>query len=321
MRTSRMTSDLPRPRKVGRGRPLAWLLVGALVAMSVNSVTGAPAAWAKGRSGYCTTADKNAVTVAIDFGDLGGGTRVYCASGLRSGATGMDALRAVGVPVNTVKGNSGFVCRLRGKPAANQKISIPGDSEYTEDCKDTPPAAAYWSYWSASAGGSWRYNMRGATSNKVMVGGYEGWSFAHNAGSGGVAPRVRPVAHEPAKPKPAAPKPAAPKPTAPKPTATKPTATKPTATKPTATSKPTVAPATSAAPSVPLTPGVGSSAASAMAPGQPPSATPLVPGVVPAEPADAPSSDPPNLALPVGLGAFTAGGAVLAAWVLRRRGS
>lgn len=49
---------------------------------------------------------------------------------------------------------------------------------YTESCRRTPPAAAYWNYWQAANGGAWSYSNYGAATAKVKLGGFEGWSFS-----------------------------------------------------------------------------------------------------------------------------------------------
>ncbi|GAA2013835.1 hypothetical protein JL107_13490 [Nakamurella flavida] len=172
---------------------------------------------AAARDGYCTAGDTAAVTVVVDFGSLGGGTIVRCASGLSRGATGLQALAAAGISTTgTVSDGGGFVCRLDGRPAADEIVPLPTDPGYTEQCVETPPAAATWSYWSAQDGGSWGYNTAGAGNRRVQLGGFEGWSFAAGDGTPpGVSPRLPAApAPEPAPaPQPApAPAPAVPAP-------------------------------------------------------------------------------------------------------------
>ena len=64
--------------------------------------------------------------------------------------TGLDALEAAGFSwVGTTQFWS-FVCRINGLPT-------PDD----DPCVRTPPADAYWSYWTAPRGGSWSYESQG----------------------------------------------------------------------------------------------------------------------------------------------------------------
>jgi hypothetical protein len=199
--------------------------VGAGAAASIDAPAdiAMPAA---GRSGGCTTADEGAVTVVIDYQDLGGGVATYCATGLTSRSTGLAALQAVGVSITgTAANGDNVVCRLNGKPGPSQVVPIPGGDSYTEACAVMPPAAAYWSYWWAAPGGGWTYSSQGVASHHVNIGGFEGWSFAHNATSATVPkPRIDPVT--PAAPAQPAPPPAstsaAPPPLPPAPPATQP---------------------------------------------------------------------------------------------------
>lgn len=147
------------------------------------------------RSGACTQADVNAVTVVIDFQGLGGGVQQYCASDLAPGTTGFQALQATGVSIQgTVKDGPTFVCRINSRPGPDQVLSLPNGQSYTESCTNTPPGSAYWSYWWATQGGSWTYSSQGSSIRQVSFGGYEGWSFALGGGIGQApAPGVQPA--------------------------------------------------------------------------------------------------------------------------------
>jgi hypothetical protein len=170
---------------------LAVSLAGAPVAAGAVPLLAA----AGSHDGYCTAADPNSVTVVVDFQDLGGGLVIRCAIGLSSGAKGYAALLATGMnPAGTVHDGPAFVCRLLGRPSPTEVIAIPGNDRYTEQCVNTPPPAAYWSHWWATDGGYWTYSQLGAMSSPVHFGGFEGWSFSHNATtSTNPAPRVAPV--------------------------------------------------------------------------------------------------------------------------------
>ncbi len=178
-------------------------LVSGLLLLVGQSAVAAPAQAVPlpaSHSGSCTTADSNAVTVVIDFGGLGGGVRTYCATGLARGATGADALRAAGISyVGTSEDGRGLICRLLGRPSSGETIKLNGSS-YKENCVNTPPTGAHWSYWSAHPGGSWSYNSSGVRSHRVILGGYEGWSFSLGKNR---APGASPAAYAaPKKPSP-----------------------------------------------------------------------------------------------------------------------
>jgi hypothetical protein len=148
-----------------------------------------------GRSGPCTPADQNAVTIVVQYGDLGRPTDQYCAAQLARGTTGAEALRLVGVEVTgSQPAGPAFICRLNGLPAPGQVIGLAGDPGYVETCVHNPPAQAYWTYWQAAPGGSWTYATQGYRTSPVQLGGFEGYSFAHDqTTTDAVQPTIPPV--------------------------------------------------------------------------------------------------------------------------------
>ncbi len=171
---------------------LAGLLLAVPVAQASSPASTRAAAGS--HAGPCTAVDVSAVTVVIDYQDLGGSSVVRCATGLRAGATGADALTAAGVVVTGVGSATDFVCRLQGRPSATEVVPIPGEPTRREGCAATPPAAAYWSYWSAGAGDGWTLSTLGYRAHRVQIGGFEGWSFSHNrTASTNPPPRTAPV--------------------------------------------------------------------------------------------------------------------------------
>jgi hypothetical protein len=187
-------------------------LLGAAVALA-SALTGvtAPSAYAvgttssmhtaaAGSAGYCR--DATGVTVVVDFTDLGGDIVVRCAPGpVEPGYSGLDALQGAGFSVaGTQRWGLAFVCRIQGRPTADESLHTDGNPDYHERCVDTPPQSAYWGYWYARNGGSWTYSNAGPKNRDAIKGGFEGWSFSlnHSAGNNpppGVAPtRAR---HEP----------------------------------------------------------------------------------------------------------------------------
>lgn len=103
------------------------------------------------------------VTIVVDFGALGGGVNVRCAP--QPIKNGFDVFRQAGVAYETVSG-SDFVCRIAAKPGREE-----------EDCANTPPGNAYWTYWYAKPGGEWKYANIGPAGRKPPPGSYEGWAF------------------------------------------------------------------------------------------------------------------------------------------------
>jgi hypothetical protein len=175
----------------------ATVLTAALVA--VAALTPAAPALADpepaGRVGRCTAADENAVTIVVDYQDLGRGADIYCASNLTPTTTGAEALRLVGVEVTgTSQAGAEFMCRLNGLPAPDQLVGTTSDPSYVETCVTTPPQSAYWTYWQAQPGGDWTYSLRGYGISRVNLGGFEGYSFSHNVdATDGARPGVAPA--------------------------------------------------------------------------------------------------------------------------------
>jgi hypothetical protein len=119
------------------------------------------------------------VRVVVDATAVGGSITSRCAPG--DPASGFAALQAVGHTYTFVPNIPGFVCTLDARP---------------NPCNGAP-SDAYWSYWSASAGGSWVYNTRGAGSRDPAPGDVEGWAFG--AGS---PPALAPPPNPPPPPRP-----------------------------------------------------------------------------------------------------------------------
>jgi hypothetical protein len=162
----------------------------------------ATAAEPGGRTGPCWPRDQNAVTIVVQYGDLGPATEQYCAHDLAPGTTGAEALRLVGVAVTGTSGvGAGFICRVNGWPAPDQVIGLPDQTGYVETCVQTPPAQAYWTYWQAPAGGDWSYASQGYLTSQVQLGGFEAYSFLHAPASADSAqptiPPIRPAARQP----------------------------------------------------------------------------------------------------------------------------
>ena len=151
----------------------AGLVAGATPALAATSWT----------AGVCKVADTTKVTVVVDVQNLNNPLTtpvVRCVSGLTSSSTGLAALQAAGVnPVGTAQYGLAFICRLLNRPSSTETFTVSG-KPYTESCGRTPPAAAYWGYWQATNGGAWTYSNYGASTAKVKLGGFEGWSFSLN---------------------------------------------------------------------------------------------------------------------------------------------
>ncbi|MFD9738348.1 ABC transporter substrate-binding protein [Umezawaea sp. NPDC059074] len=133
----------------------------------------------KGYPGFCK--DAVGVTVVVDFQQLGGTTIVRCDPRTTRG-TGLDALKGAGFQIAGVqRWGEAFVCRVENRPSAAEVVPVTGRDQYRETCVDTPPAAAYWSYWHAGNNCAWDYSQWGVKNRDFIPGGFEGWSFSLNA--------------------------------------------------------------------------------------------------------------------------------------------
>ena len=139
---------------------------------------GGPGGPAVAHAAACS--GRGGVSVVVDLGAFGGPVTTRCASGAQASAA--DALAATGHTVVRVSTQPGFVCRIDGLPA-------PAD----DACVRTPPSSAYWAFWTAQRGGSWRYSALGIDSYRPPVGSVIGFAFGP-----GVRPAVAPPPAVPA---------------------------------------------------------------------------------------------------------------------------
>ncbi|WP_187366677.1 hypothetical protein [Nocardioides dongxiaopingii] len=189
----------------------------ALVATTLALLPGAgpAAAAAASYAGACTGADaRSGVTVVVDFQQLDGNggtaapTLVRCSpatvatDGTVAPRTGHQALVDADLaPTGVARWGDAFVCRIDGRPAPAETLSLASNPRYRERCTDTPPAAAYWSYWYADGSGQdWHYSEHGVLNREVVPGGFEGWSFAIDATAGTNPPPRHPPVAVPADP-------------------------------------------------------------------------------------------------------------------------
>lgn len=121
------------------------------------------------------------VTVVVDYQDLTGGAEVRCFIG--DPEDGVEALRGAGFTMESPKPFlDTAVCRINGRPAADETVPLEEDPAYTEDCSKFPPANGYWSYYSSDdEGTTWEFSQNGIGGTDPKPGEWEGWSFSLNA--------------------------------------------------------------------------------------------------------------------------------------------
>ncbi|MFF3641688.1 prenyltransferase/squalene oxidase repeat-containing protein [Streptomyces sp. NPDC002564] len=154
-----------RPGVYGAG--LSALLVTVAACLTFAGATPATA----DPVGACT-ATRGAV-VAVDFGPFGGTVERGCDT---SPGTGYQLLREGGFGTEgTQHDGPAFICRIgHGSFHAGTKYPTPAK----EPCVLTPPATAYWSYWTASRGqDEWTYSQYGAMDRKLKDGDVDAWVY------------------------------------------------------------------------------------------------------------------------------------------------
>ena len=187
-RPGKRRSHAPRAgaaERTDRAAPAVTGRAGVALALALGVIGAVPRPTSAWSSGACP--GSTGVTVIVDFTAAGGDVETRCAPALPR--TGLDALAAAGFAVTPVTTQPAFVCRIDG---------LPGPDD--ETCSTTPPATAYWSYWTAPRGGAWRYSPVGAAASRPVAGTVEGWSFV--TGNTPKPPSVAPPPIAPATPAP-----------------------------------------------------------------------------------------------------------------------
>ncbi|WP_066462160.1 hypothetical protein [Sanguibacter suarezii] len=102
------------------------------------------------------------VSIIVDFGALDApGVRGCAPVESRDSVSGLDALVAAGVSIEgTAQWGTAFVCRVDGRPGAEEDIVLPDGQLVRESCARTPSQQAYWSLWHADQS-EWRYATTG----------------------------------------------------------------------------------------------------------------------------------------------------------------
>jgi hypothetical protein len=136
----------------------------AIGAIALASVA-APAAGtgAQTQDGACPD---DAVTVVVDFTDLGGAIEIGCAT---DASTGTAALTSAGF-VDT-RDDSGMICAIDSLPD-------PCPAEF---------AGSWWSYWYADED-AWQSWQEGSDTAVPVAGGIEGWRYHDGSAGPGIEP-------------------------------------------------------------------------------------------------------------------------------------
>jgi hypothetical protein len=163
-----MISSSPR---LFRSARLSAVLVAA-VAAAVLTACAAPSAPSPGgttpapgatsASGECS-----GVRVVVDFGPLDTPTVTSCVDA----GPALDVLDAAGIVTEgTADYGNQVVCRVNGRPSADETVTVDGADPFVETC-DTLGSAAYWALWViTSPDGSWEYAQEGVATLQLAAG-------------------------------------------------------------------------------------------------------------------------------------------------------
>ncbi|MFJ3895514.1 prenyltransferase/squalene oxidase repeat-containing protein [Streptomyces sp. NPDC090083] len=165
-----MGTEARRDSRTGtRPGPVAALASALLVLLAACVTFLTTTSAAADPIGDCT-ATKGAV-VAVDFAPFGGTLQRGCDT---TPTTGYDLLHDGGfTTTGTQHDGPAFICRI-GYGSSGTQYPTPDK----ESCVLTPPATAYWSYWTAAPGqDDWSYSQYGAMDRKLKDGDVDAWVY------------------------------------------------------------------------------------------------------------------------------------------------
>jgi hypothetical protein len=108
------------------------------------------------------------VEVVVDFGVLDAPSIDECVDA----GPAVDTVADAGVTTEgTVDWGDQIVCRVDGRPAADETVEVDGAEPFVEACQSMPAATAYWALWvKLSADGEWEYAQEGLSTLQLEPG-------------------------------------------------------------------------------------------------------------------------------------------------------
>ena len=152
----------------------AFVLLAALSGCATaDSGAGSPASSAATATAEADAAavDCAGVTVVVDFGTLDADTVTDCVDTTEAIAASATLAKTGVTTEGSVEYGDQIVCRVNGRPAADETVEVDGQESFTESCASMPPAYAYWSLWvKASPDADWDYAQEGLGTLEVEPG-------------------------------------------------------------------------------------------------------------------------------------------------------
>jgi hypothetical protein len=151
---------------------LGALLLSGCAAGSPTSPASEPAATSTSTDAASSPDDGCAgVTVVADFGILDAPAVDVCVDSDKA-ILASEAIATAGV---TTEGNADYgdavVCRVDGRPAADETVTVDGQEPFIEPCSSMSPAYAFWALWvKPAADAEWGFAMEGLATLKAEPG-------------------------------------------------------------------------------------------------------------------------------------------------------
>lgn len=168
MKVNSMTTSSRRPIRSTRVS-LALLVGGAALALTACAAPSAPSPSASSPAPdeSSATGECSQVRVVVDFGPLDAPTVTACVDA----GPALDVLDAANVATEgTADYGNQVVCRVNGRPSADETVKVDGATPFVETC-DTLGSAAYWALWViTSPDGSWEYAQEGVATLQLSAG-------------------------------------------------------------------------------------------------------------------------------------------------------
>ncbi|PPL20328.1 hypothetical protein [Microterricola pindariensis] len=123
------------------------------------------------------------VEVVVDFGILDSPSVTDCIDA-DAAIAAADAIAQAGV---RTEGNADYgdavVCRVDGRPAADETVEVAGEAPFTEPCSSMSPAYAFWALWvKPAADADWGFAMEGLSTLQAEPG--QSIGLVYTTGSG-----------------------------------------------------------------------------------------------------------------------------------------
>ncbi|WP_130505904.1 hypothetical protein [Microterricola gilva] len=140
-----------------------------------------------------STADDGCAGIAVvaDFGILDAPAVDVCVDSDQA-VLASEAIATAGI---TTEGNADYgdavVCRVDGRPAADETVTVDGQEPFIEPCSSMSPAYAFWAIWvKPAADAEWGFAMEGLETLKAEPGQSIGLVYTTGTGTDPQPPTV-----------------------------------------------------------------------------------------------------------------------------------